>query len=181
MLLVLLLLLLLVVVVVVAAAAVVVVVVVVVALLLLFYTTNARLAYRAMQPSTEDRDDGPWPPWGRHAAGQPDTRPADMGRPLGSVVHSSSVSIFHERECKRSPLDGPEPQSEPRRDGHDQGEHEQQQQRLNNYEFVPARLLHGLLPAALLDEYHFWQDTDDLQGRGSLEGVSKNGDPGSQC
>ena len=28
-------------------------------------------------------------------------------------------------------------------------------------QFVPARLLYGLLPQALLDTYHFWQDDDD--------------------
>ena len=32
--------------------------------------------------------------------------------------------------------------------------------------FVPARLLRGLLPDALLEQYAFWQDYGDEQGRG---------------
>ncbi|CAK0788936.1 unnamed protein product, partial [Prorocentrum cordatum] len=102
------------------------------------YTTNAQLTLHAMQPDTDcSQERPPFPPWGRHQAGQPDVEPQPP-------PHPPSVSIF------RGSVGNPAQQ-----------------------EFVPARLMYGLLPAAILEQYNLWQSTE---GGFSIRGAAADGD-----
>ena len=91
----------------------------------LVYCSDARYSLRAMQPSTEHRDQA-WPRWARHEAGHPYDVP-EAG-PSAVVTREASV---------------PENLS------------------LGTETFIPARLLYGIVPCALLEGYDFWQDEED--------------------
>ena len=98
---------------------------------MLHLSTDFRFALRELQPATEDREK-PYPPWWERGAGRP--------YPFGvvNVVNngyggSTSVVIRRDAAHGENWSGGVET-------------------------LVPARLLFGVLPQCLLEQYRFWQD-----------------------
>ena len=90
------------------------------------YASDARFCLRAMQPSTDNREQ-PWPDWERHGAGHP--YEDSHGDPTSAV-------ITREASCDENLSLGVET-------------------------YIPDRLLWGIVPHTLLEQYCFWQDEDD--------------------
>ena len=91
----------------------------------LIYCSDARYSLRAMQPSTEHRQQ-PWPHWARHEAGHP----LDSPNPAPSAVITRDASDAENLS-------------------------------LGEETFIPARLLFGVVPDTLLEQFRFWQDEED--------------------
>jgi hypothetical protein len=102
----------------------------------LHLTTDTRYCLREMQPSTDARKQ-PYPDWWKRGAGDP--YPAGLGESLCNHIDKDgshwkhSVMIVRDAEHESNLSGGKEV-------------------------LVPSRLLYGLLPQTLLDQYTFWQD-----------------------
>eukprot|EP00397_Hematodinium_sp_SG-2012_P000007 GEMP01000007.1.p1 GENE.GEMP01000007.1~~GEMP01000007.1.p1 ORF type:complete len:5820 (+),score=1409.10 GEMP01000007.1:169-17628(+) len=122
----------------------------------LMYASNCKFSFRDLQPDTEDRSH-PWPKWGRFEAQDE----CFMNMIMSSMppAHPPSVVILRERPDyvifpEDEELDAEEEPFE-------SDEEDEEQEVLKGWErFIAARLLYGLLPHALLDANHFYQDEE---------------------
>ena len=105
------------------------------------YTTNCKLCLRDLQPSIANRQ-RPWPTWGRHEATTEGF--ALQLQSLSPPAYAKSVVITRRAPGAAAGADGA--------DAEGAGGAEM---------FMPSKLLHGLLPCALLDAHMFWQRPDD--------------------
>ncbi|CAK9118523.1 unnamed protein product [Durusdinium trenchii] len=132
------------------------------------YTTNARYCLAEKQPSPNDRED-PWPDWGRYEAGQPDLNMQDkpptvvMSRTIVKDVHSDGSAGAG--TGKKDPLDDSEEWSdgEPSDDETEQERKERtvwERSQKEGEQYLPKRLLKGLLPEGLLEKYFIYQENE---------------------
>ncbi|CAK9023707.1 unnamed protein product [Durusdinium trenchii] len=124
------------------------------------YTTNCKYALSGLQPAFQNRP-SPWPEWGRHQAGKPETEPKNF--PPSVVLSRTLVRRTPSKgtgEDGREPLDDTEQWSDGdvSEEEDDEGERTvwERAQR-EGEQYLPQRVLEGLLPEALLKTYRFYQ------------------------
>jgi len=124
------------------------------------YTTNCKYALSGLQPAFQNRP-SPWPEWGRHQAGKPETEPKNL--PASVVL---SRTLVRRPPGKGTGPDGREPLDDEEQwsDGDVSEEEDDEGERTvweraqrEGEQYLPQRVLEGLLPEALLKSYRFYQ------------------------
>ena len=103
----------------------------------LHLSSDVRFCLKDLQPSKENRRN-PYPSWWKYGAGKPYRQV--NSHLMNDIVYKpfnaapmASVVILREKSHKKNLSGGDEM-------------------------YIPPRLLHGLIPESLLDNYQFWQD-----------------------